>query len=184
MSGYRFPVCFVLLLVASIAHADPLAPSDDPSPARAHDRTGWRDIARRHTVDRLPSQISPAGESPVAAVPPPGAGDAGRRARRRTPAVLSSAAVASSSTRIARRARLVMRRVCAVSIADAGEAWRGPRRSATSPQRQVLPNDRTPRLTGVAPAPGQLRTPRPPFGGGGNCCNIHRELLKGYAEVP
>jgi hypothetical protein len=40
------------------------------------------------------------------------------------------------------------------SIADAGEAWRGPR-SATSPRRQVLPNDRTPRLTGVAPAPGQ-----------------------------
>jgi tripartite-type tricarboxylate transporter receptor subunit TctC len=34
------------------------------------------------------------------------------------------------------------------SIADAGEAWRGPRRSATSPRRKLLPNDRTPRLTG------------------------------------
>ena len=43
------------------------------------------------------------------------------------------------------------------SIADAGKAWRGPRRSATSPRRQVLPNDRTPRLTGAAPAPGHLR---------------------------
>ena len=41
------------------------------------------------------------------------------------------------------------------SIGDAGEAWRGPRRSATSPRRQVLPNDRTLRLTGAAPAPGQ-----------------------------
>jgi hypothetical protein len=37
------------------------------------------------------------------------------------------------------------------SIADAGEAWRGPRRSVTSPRRQVLPNDRTPRLTGRRP---------------------------------
>jgi hypothetical protein len=44
------------------------------------------------------------------------------------------------------------------SIADAGAAWRGPRRSATSPRRQVLPNDRTAPLTGAAPAPGQLRT--------------------------
>jgi hypothetical protein len=35
------------------------------------------------------------------------------------------------------------------SIADAGEAWRGPRRAATSPRRQVLPNDRTPRLRGL-----------------------------------
>jgi hypothetical protein len=43
------------------------------------------------------------------------------------------------------------------SIADAGEAWRGPRRSATSPRRQVLPNDRAPRLTGAAPAPGHGR---------------------------
>jgi tripartite-type tricarboxylate transporter receptor subunit TctC len=34
------------------------------------------------------------------------------------------------------------------SIADAGEAWRGPRRSATSQRRQVLPNDRTPRKRG------------------------------------
>jgi hypothetical protein len=43
------------------------------------------------------------------------------------------------------------------SIADAGEAWRGPRRSATSPRRQVLPYDRTPRLTGAAPALGHNR---------------------------
>src|SRR5450759_3110419 len=35
---------------------------DDASPARAHDRTGWRDIARRHTLDRLPSQLPLAGE--------------------------------------------------------------------------------------------------------------------------
>jgi hypothetical protein len=47
------------------------------------------------------------------------------------------------------------------SFADAGEAWRGPRRSATSPRRQVLPNDRTPRLTRAAPAPGQQPTSRP-----------------------
>jgi hypothetical protein len=40
------------------------------------------------------------------------------------------------------------------SIADAGEAWRGPRRSARAPRRQEIPNDRTPRLTGAAPAPG------------------------------
>jgi hypothetical protein len=32
--------------------------------------------------------------------------------------------------------------------ADASEARRGPRRSATSPRQQVLPNDRTPRLMG------------------------------------
>src|SRR5579864_8469177 len=44
------------------------------------------------------------------------------------------------------------------SIADAGEASRGPRRSATSPRRQVLPNDRTPRLTGAAAALGQQQT--------------------------
>jgi hypothetical protein len=31
------------------------------------------------------------------------------------------------------------------------------RTSATSPRRQVLPNDRTPRLTGAAPALGQDR---------------------------
>src|ERR1039457_1519510 len=61
---------------------------DDASPARAHDRTGWRDIARRHTLDRLPSQLPLAGEGAVAAVPPPDAGDAGRRERRRPPAVL------------------------------------------------------------------------------------------------
>ena len=29
---------------------------DDPSPARAHDRAGRRDLARRHTLDQLPSQ--------------------------------------------------------------------------------------------------------------------------------
>jgi hypothetical protein len=36
-------------------------------------------------------------------------------------------------------------------------AWRGVAAidgSATSPRRQVLPGNRTPRLTGVAPAPG------------------------------
>jgi hypothetical protein len=49
------------------------------------------------------------------------------------------------------------------SIADAGKAWRGPRRSATSPRRQVLPNDRTPRLTGAAPAPGHKRPLCPAF---------------------
>src|SRR5437667_212349 len=31
---------------------------DDPSPARAHDRAGWWDIARRQTLDQLPSQLS------------------------------------------------------------------------------------------------------------------------------
>jgi hypothetical protein len=41
---------------------------------------GWWDIARRHTLDRLPSQISLAGEGTVAAIPPPEAGDAPRRA--------------------------------------------------------------------------------------------------------
>src|ERR1035437_7207318 len=61
---------------------------DDASHARAHDRTGWRDIARRHTLDRLPSPLPLAGEGAVAAVPPPDAGDAGRRERRRPPAVL------------------------------------------------------------------------------------------------
>jgi hypothetical protein len=50
------------------------------------------------------------------------------------------------------------------SIADAGETWRGPRWSATSPRRQVLPNDRTPRLTGAAPAAGQDRSPALPGG--------------------
>src|SRR5258708_36172253 len=30
--------------------------------------------------------------------------------------------------------------------------------SATLPRRQVLPNDRAPRLTGAAPAPGQEQT--------------------------
>jgi hypothetical protein len=44
-------------------------------PACAHDRAGWWDITRRHTLDRLPSQISLAGEGTVAAVPPPEAGD-------------------------------------------------------------------------------------------------------------
>src|SRR5580704_15165401 len=58
------------------------------SPARAHDRAGWWDIARRRTMDRLPSQLSLAGESPVAAVPPPDAGHADGRARRRPPAVI------------------------------------------------------------------------------------------------
>jgi hypothetical protein len=41
---------------------------------------------------------------------------------------------------------------------DAGEDPSGPRWSATSPRRQMLPNARTPRLTGSAPAPGQQRT--------------------------
>ena len=30
---------------------------DDPSSARAHDRAGWWDIARRHALDRLPSKL-------------------------------------------------------------------------------------------------------------------------------
>jgi hypothetical protein len=46
------------------------------------------------------------------------------------------------------------------SILDASKARRGPRRSATSPRRQVLPNDRTPRLTGAAPAPPRCKKGR------------------------
>jgi hypothetical protein len=41
----------------------------------------------------------------------------------------------------------------------AASGCRSHRRSAASPRRRVLHNDRTPRLTGVAPAPGQLRPP-------------------------
>jgi hypothetical protein len=44
------------------------------------------------------------------------------------------------------------------SIADAGKAWRGPRRSATPPRRQAHP---TPRLKGAAPAPGHEPPPAP-----------------------
>jgi hypothetical protein len=60
----------------------------DDAPARAHDRAGWRDIARRYTLDRLPFQLPLAGKGTVAAVAPPDARDATRRARRRAPAVL------------------------------------------------------------------------------------------------
>src|SRR5258705_281362 len=66
--------------------APPLGLRHDPSPARAHDRAGWWDIDRRHTLDRLPSQISLTGEGTAPAVPPPDAGDAARRAG--PPAVL------------------------------------------------------------------------------------------------
>ena len=43
------------------------------------------------------------------------------------------------------------------SISDAGKAWRGPRRSARSPRRQVLPKDRPPPQTGRRPTPDHLR---------------------------
>jgi hypothetical protein len=43
------------------------------------------------------------------------------------------------------------------SIADAGEAMRPPTVRPGPSRRQVLPNDRTPRVTGAAPAPGQVQ---------------------------
>jgi len=46
-------------------------------------------------------------------------------------------------------------------IADASEAWRRSTCGRGPPRRRVLPRNRPPRLTGVAPAPGHKPPPAP-----------------------
>ena len=64
---------------------------DDASSARAHDRAGRRDLARRLEVDQRLGGLPVAREGAVAAVPRQDAGDAEGRARGRPSAVLRRA---------------------------------------------------------------------------------------------
>src|ERR1700752_2848636 len=72
---------------------------DSPS-ARAYDRTGWRDLARRRPIGRLPLQLPRPCRRPGAPVPGQDAGDAHACAHRRRVKVLQHPCRARRQTNV------------------------------------------------------------------------------------